>query len=80
MRWSARMLAYLEGRGYADIVSGERSISKPRRGEYPTNYNEFVKECKQARSIIVQALGDRPLPSVQSVVNVHDMWLELCEI
>lgn len=31
--WSTRINAYLEGKGLADIVHGERVIPKPKRNE-----------------------------------------------
>ena len=69
----------LEGKGIADIVHGERLVNPLKRNEDYSDYKLFLKESRQARSIIVQALGDRPLRTIQSVPSPKEMWDKLSE-
>lgn len=52
-------------------------IRPPKKNEGETEYKTFLKQSRQARSIIVQALGDRPLRAVQSENSVRQMWTKL---
>ena len=56
--WSKRIGTYLEGKGLAHIVNGNRIASLRKQNQDDSDYNVFLKEIQPVRSIIVQALRD----------------------
>eukprot|EP00171_Calliarthron_tuberculosum_P013812 IDg13812t1 len=77
--WSMRVMAYLEGRELADIVTGEHTVASPADVRGSAAYRKFVQDSKCAREIIISILGDRPLRAIQSSTTPNDMWVKLRE-
>lgn len=69
MFYSMRIITYLESLEIADIVTGDRLMEKPGPDASKAaekRYEEYLKNERKAKSIIISSLGDRPLRGVQS--------------
>ena len=71
--WSTRVEAYLVAKGVFEVVSNDKSQAFDEDGI-------IAKSMASARSIVIQALGDKPLRTVMAErTNPHVMWRKLRE-
>lgn len=80
--WSIRVMATLEGKDLADVVTGNEVMPVPGEGEDDPDEEDvtaYVQKQKKARALIVNALGDSPLRAIQSCITPDEMWKKLIE-
>ena len=71
--WTLRIESFLEGCGLADQIRQVAVHLSP--GD--EGYEKFLLNSKKAKAIMVQALGDRALRSVQTARSPLEMWTKL---
>lgn len=76
--WRMRLEATLEGRELSDVVMGdEKGIIYVPEDRTSDAYLEYARKVRKAKSILVNALGDKPLRTIQGCSTPAEMWWKL---
>ena len=74
--WALRMCAVLERKDLIGVVNGEDPVPDSTDS---VSCEKYMRNLRKARTIIITALGDKPLRAVRSATDPSSMWKKLHE-